>query len=47
MINNKETENGQVESNSLAQIMKAPFRTVVREALYEVVEEEVRQLCRA
>jgi hypothetical protein len=24
--------------------MKEPFRTVVREALYEVFEEEVRQL---
>jgi putative transposase len=47
MINNKETENGQAESNSLAQIMKEHFRTVVREALYEVVEEEVRQLCGA
>jgi transposase-like protein len=47
MINNKETENGQAESNSLAQIMKEPFRTVVREALYEVVEGEVRQLCGA
>jgi hypothetical protein len=43
MTNNKETKNGQVESNSLAQIMKEPFRTGGREALYEVVEEKDRQ----
>ena len=47
MIDRIETENGQAENLPLAQMMKEHFRTVVREALYEVVEEEVRQLCGA
>jgi transposase-like protein len=47
MIDTNETENGQAESPSLAQMMKEHLRTVVREALYEVVEEEVRELCGA
>lgn len=45
MINKNETKNGQAENLPLAQMMKEHFRTVVREALYEVVEDEVRQLC--
>lgn len=47
MIDTNETENGQAETPALAQMMKEHFRSVVREALYEVVEEEVRQLCGA
>jgi hypothetical protein len=49
MINNKEIENGQAASIPLAQIMKEPSPDGGggREALYEVVEEAVRQLCGA
>lgn len=45
MINKNEDYDGQAESLPLAQMLQAHFRTVVREALYAVVEEEVRQLC--
>ena len=47
MIDKKETENGQAESLPLAQMMKERFRAVVREALYDVVEEEIVELCGA
>jgi len=42
MIDKKKSKNAQAESPPLAQMMKEHFRTVVREALYEVVEEEVQ-----
>lgn len=45
MINKSKTENGQAERLPLAQMMKAHFRTAVREALYEVVEEEIARMC--
>lgn len=47
MIDKKKTENGQAESLPLAQMMKERFRAVVREALYDVVEEELVELCGA
>jgi len=47
MINKNKSKNVQAESLPLAQMMKEHFRTVVREALYEVVEQEVQQLCGA
>ena len=47
MIDKNGTENGQAESLPLAQMMKEHLRAVVRDALYDVVEEEVRQLCGA
>lgn len=45
MIDKNETENGQAENLPLAQMMKERFRTVVRAALYEVVEEEIAMMC--
>lgn len=45
MIDSNVTENRQAESLRLAQMMKEHLRTAVREALYEVVEEEVRLMC--
>ena len=46
MIDKNESKNGQAESHPLAQIMKEHFRRVVREALYDVVDESFQQLCR-
>lgn len=47
MIDKNETEYGQAERLPLAQMMKEHLRAVVRDALYDVIEEEVRQLCGA
>jgi len=45
MIDRNETECEQAESFPLAEMMKNRFRAVVREALYEVVQSELRRLC--
>lgn len=45
MIDRNETENEQAESFPLGQMMRNYFRVVVREALYEVFEGELTQLC--
>lgn len=45
MIDRNETEREQAESFPLAQMMMYRFRAVVREALYEVVQSELTQLC--
>ena len=45
MIDRNETECEQAESFPLAEMMKNRFRAAVRDALYEVVESELRRLC--
>lgn len=47
MTDKNPTDTGQAENLPLAQMMKRRFRTVVRDALYEVMEEEIAQMCGA